>query len=766
RLVLSAGVLGGLASAPMLHSPGTVDFDGVDDLLQFADQPEFNTNQYTIALWFNAADAAAGTQTLIARGEDWAHDKAQWVVELNDKESRGKVQLWYEDANDRDHYFATETSIEGDQWYHLAVTRSDAGEVTMYLDAEVELQATDPVKPASVETPVTVGARRNSPNKVQDYFDGALHEVAVFDSVLSAEAIDELMEQTRPEDCWVSDRIEISEIGSDVDIAMHDDGSFVATWMQIVDESEEIFARRFDAQGNPRGERIAVNLTTMDGQLDPAVAARPDGGFVVVWASQLPDSEAIYARLFDADGVPIGGELFVGLHDAAYYGRPDVSVDGLGNFVVVWNGRRNDEGVLVRRFDSDGAPLSEAVEVSSPLPSYGWSQVAMNEDGWFVVTSPHGEWWSTTTLMTFDPNGEMVSSRELESYQSPSLALNDDGLLVVSWVGSYPEQPIGDRFALYAQVYSVLGHEVGPQVMVSPGKAGNLDWGIYESDVAINDESFVVTWKDYDFGEDNSHGEGVYSARFDLEGNPLGEELELGIYAREEYELAPAVAMNENDAYVVAWQRRWSDGVFAKTVHCPPIDTTGLPDPLLSIEQRHEFDGVDDYLTVEQENLNINEYTVGFWFKADDPGDGEQTLIARGEDANDKAQWIVRINTNENPGKLELWYEDANDRDAVFAGTTTIPGGQWTYATVTRSADGQVQIFLNGALELSASSLVMPVSTETPVLIGARMNAPNKIQEYFDGSIDNITVYDEVLSAYQINHLMASTAHDQQPQAG
>jgi len=760
RLVLSGGALGAFAVEPLLHSPGTARFDGIDDLIQVADQPELNTNEFTIALWFNAADAAAGTQSLVARGEDWAHDRAQWVVELNDAANPGKVQLWYEEANDADHYFATESTIESDQWYHLAVTRSGDGRVEIYLDGRQELDRVDAGQPASVNTPVLLGARRNQPGLVQDYFDGSLHEVTVFGEVLSSEAIDALMEQTRPQDCSISDRIDISEIGSDVDVAMYDDGSFVATWMQIVDESEEIFARRFDAHGNSMGERIAVNLTTVGRQQDAAVATRPDGGFVVVWASEIAGSEAIYARLFNAHGVPISGELPVGIHPDAYGGHPNVSVDGQGNFVVVFNGHWNGEGVLARRFGGDGVPLSEVFEVDAGArSSYGWPQVAMNDDGWFIATSPQGE-WGTTTLVTFAPDGKKVSDSELDSYYGASLAVNDDGLFVVSWVGSYAEQPIGDPFALFAQVYSLLGHQVGPQVLVTPGKAGGRDWNIYDSDVTMDDESFMVTWRDYDFDETSYSGNGIYASRFDLEGNPLGSEMEIGVFGDDER--LPAVAGGADGDYVIAWQQQWGNGVFAKTVHCPTTETTELPDPLLSIEQLHEFDGVDDYLSIEQANLNINQYTIGFWFKADDPGDGEQTLIARGEDANDKAQWIVRLNSDENPGKLDLWYENSNDRDAVFAGTTTIPGGQWTYATVTRSADGQVQIFLNGALELSSISSIVPVSTETPVLIGARHNAPNKIQDFFDGSIDNVTVFDEVLSAYQINHLMASTTHEQQ----
>ncbi|MGB2821628.1 MAG: LamG-like jellyroll fold domain-containing protein, partial [Phycisphaerae bacterium] len=236
---------------PVLHVEGQRQFDGHGDYLEFDDRPELNVTEYTVALWFRADAPSDGTQALIARGEDWAHDKAQWVVELNDGQARGKVQLWYEEANDRDHYFAAQTTIEAGRWYHFAVTRSGAGEVTVYLDGEVELQRTDPAAPASVETPVTVGARRNTPGRTQDYFDGTMHEVHVYDAVLDAEAIQQLLDGTRP-GCWSSGEITVSPEGLYADVATNGDGSFVVTWQQGGTDAG-VYVRRFDAAGEALG---------------------------------------------------------------------------------------------------------------------------------------------------------------------------------------------------------------------------------------------------------------------------------------------------------------------------------------------------------------------------------------------------------------------------------------------------------------------------------------------------------------------------------
>ena len=739
----------------VLHVPGPHDFDGEADVLEFEDRPALDITEYTVALWFQADDPTGGAQTLIARGEDWAHDKAQWVVELNDRVHPGKLQLWYEQANDRDHYFPTSTTIEPGQWYHVAVTRSGAGEVTVYLNGEVELRTTDPVAPASVETPVTVGARRNSPGRMQDYFDGTMHEVHVYRGVLDDQAIQDLLEETRPE-CWSSDPIPVSDAGLWPDVAMHGDGGFVVAWSEPDVDSEGIFAQRYRADGTALGGRIAVNATTAGAQQDAAVAARPDGGFVVVWASEQAGTQAILARLFDAHGTPIGGELPVGEHGDSSWGRPDVSVDGQGGFVVVWNGYWNADGVLARRFDRHGTPLSPPFQVDTEAhTSYGWPQVAVNEGGWFVVASPRGE-WITTTLVTCDPGGELVSTSELDSHYRPGLAIDDDGLFVVSWIGDYPDQPGGDLYALYAQLYSVAGTEVGPRVMVTPGKAGGLDWNIYDCDVAMDDGSFVVVWKDYEYDPAGYHGNGIYAARYDMEGNLLGEEIVVGELGVQEYN--PAVAAGDDGRFAAAWQVRWGDGIVARAFRCSP-PAVEPPGELLHLAGELAFEGgEDDYLTVDEPALNTNVYTLALWLKADDPAGGTQSLLARGEDwSGDKAQWVVELNDPANPGKLQLWYEGADDRDAVFATAGDIQAGDWYHFAATRSADGQVNIYLNGVLERSTTSSIVPASIDAPVLVGARTNTPHAVQDFYDGALAEVFVYDRPLSAYEVNSLLLAT---------
>ena len=735
------------AAAPVLHVAGDHEFNGTDEFLEFADAPALNVNEYSLAMWFRSDAPDDGTQSLLARGEDWARDKAQWVIELNDARNRGKVQLWYEADNDADHYFAAETNIEAGTWYHLAVTRSSAGEVTVYLDGQAELQVTQADAPASVETPVTLGARRNSPHQVQDYFDGTIREALVYDTVLDASEIIAVMDQTAPEGCWSSDQIDVSLEGQNADVAMNADGSFVVVW-QADDTGAGIYARQFDASGDAAGDAI---LVIADGAHQyPAVTATPAGGFVVVWedtaASGGPD---VLARRFDASGDPLGGAFVVDSTTAGDQMRPDVASDAEGNFAVVWGG----DDVLVQRFDSGGVRVGPEIIVNTEeQENRGDPEIAMSAGGDFVVSYKLAEWVGSQWV-TYDPEGHRVASAQVESTYETGLAINDEGFFVFSSI----EYDTG----LLAQVYTHAGVAVGDRVLVTPGKHGGLDWLIYDSDVKMDDESFLITWRDYDFpAEGFGHGDGIYAARFTLQGDRIGAEIAVDSYETP-WEHAPSAGMGDDGRFVIVWQQGWGDGVFARAFQCEPAGPSGPSDPLLHLPDRIEFDGQDDYLSIDDPALNISSYSIAFWFQADDPSGSIQSLVSRGEDfAGDKAQWIVQLNAEESPGKMQLWYEDSGDRDSIFATSSDIVSDNWYHFAVTRSPGGEVRIYLDGALELVQTDSHNPASIDSAVYIGARGNSGGRIQEFFDGRMEEVAVFGEVLSASELNQLRMDTAPD------
>src|SRR6185369_11661846 len=96
-------------------------------------------------------------------------------------------------------------------------------------------------------------------------------------------------------------------------VAMQPDGGFTLVWadsygdrtLEVRDQDQPgVVASRIDNRGEAFSLPFSVNSTVIDVQSEPAVAAAPDGGFVVVWTSGNKSLPAVAAAP-DGHGVAV-----------------------------------------------------------------------------------------------------------------------------------------------------------------------------------------------------------------------------------------------------------------------------------------------------------------------------------------------------------------------------------------------------------------------------------------------------------------------------
>jgi hypothetical protein len=82
------------------------------------------------------------------------------------------------------------------------------------------------------------------------------------------------------------------------------DGGYVVAWFEIGTTARDgLFARRFAADGTPKGPETRVNLITTSPH-SPVVVAMADGGFMITWSGVGVDGvRANYGRVFPASGL-------------------------------------------------------------------------------------------------------------------------------------------------------------------------------------------------------------------------------------------------------------------------------------------------------------------------------------------------------------------------------------------------------------------------------------------------------------------------------
>lgn len=137
-------------------------------------------------------------------------------------------------------------------------------------------------------------------------------------------------------------------------VAVDADGDFVVAWSGIGDgDGWGIFAQHFDAAGVPQGTEFQVNTVTAGTQLYPSIAMASDGDFVVTWSKyhDTRRSSGVFARRYDANGEPQGEEIRVSSDHHSGHLAP-AAMDADGDFAVTWSPIYI--GVFARRFQGEG----------------------------------------------------------------------------------------------------------------------------------------------------------------------------------------------------------------------------------------------------------------------------------------------------------------------------------------------------------------------------------------------------------------------------
>jgi len=309
------------------------------------------------------------------------------------------------------------------------------------------------------------------------------------------------------------------------DVGMDASGNFVVVWGSYqYGPASDVYARRYDSNGNALGLNFLVNTYTTDRQSYPAVAAAPTGEFIVSWSSFHQTAGSIidvYAQRYDASGNPAGGEFLVNTYTTSYQYGPAIAASASGNFVVIWTSYLQDgdkSGVYGKVFDADGSPVS----------------------------------------------GEFQVNQYTFGYQSHArVAYGGNGDFVVAW----QSRQDGDDYGVMARRFGPDGTPRGDEFLVNQTTTNAQTEPAVAADAAGR---FVVTWDNY--GQFDS-GQDVFARRFGPDGTPRGDEFQVNTYTSNVQD-APRVAMDARGDFVVTWQSDLQDG-FGAGVAAVRFDRAG-----------------------------------------------------------------------------------------------------------------------------------------------------------------------------------------------
>jgi len=171
-----------------------------------------------------------------------------------------------------------------------------------------------------------------------------------------------------------------------------------------------------------------------------------------------------------------------------------------------------------------------------------------------------------------------------------------------------------------------------------------------------------------------------------------------------------------------------------------------------------EFNGIDQRVNCGDDiSLYItNKISLSAWFKTEDVTSGQRYLCGKYENplADNKELGYCLVNDG---NKIEFWVGRQESGPKKANGTTVLSASTWYHAVGTYDATtGIGQIYLNSVLDGSGSWSIAPiVSSSNGFYIGCYLN-DNIEEDFFNGKIDEISLYNDVLSLSEIQEIWNS----------
>jgi Peptidase M10 serralysin C terminal len=312
------------------------------------------------------------------------------------------------------------------------------------------------------------------------------------------------------------------------------DGGYAVAWEtaqggSLLDQTD-VYTRTFDADGTPRGDSIKVHSFSREDQHSASVSATENGGYTITWSSYGgPDVDVwndVFLRRFDAEGKPLGAGKQVNTFTELDQYSSQATTLSNGNVLVIWDSEHggNDypsyatDGVRARIYTQAGKALTREFMVVGENDGFDGVTdigVAALADGRFVIS------WFESSIdadnnVFFEVRGQifgndgakqggsfLVDISDNHVPRHTTIATLDDGSFVIAW----------DQFArnsegldeVFARVYDADGKARGATFRVNPPSGDTsqefpdiqaLDGGgfmvVYQSDYADGDDEAVA----------------------------------------------------------------------------------------------------------------------------------------------------------------------------------------------------------------------------------------------------------------------------------
>jgi hypothetical protein len=299
------------------------------------------------------------------------------------------------------------------------------------------------------------------------------------------------------------------------DVAVDGAGRFAVVWQDGLEFSGgdvRVFGEGFGASGGRQGPAVRLSPMEGDQQVSPQVAMLEDGSFVAAWVEDRLPHGAIKAARFSADGSPLGPEMEMkaggdSSNRAKVASFPGGFAVGWSEFTECSGGRPPGFVSDIARFDAEGRRTGRIYYVgtsrcSSPDATVLLDLVGSRAGALALFVSDH------EFIQRFSPSGAPVGGRtplpvhpcdESHCTGAETVSMDNAGRFAVIW-----EVIDSGSFSLAAQLFNPRGKPLTGLVPVSELPAGSLIEPVAAA--LADDGTLAVVWRREQSGDPQRNG--------------------------------------------------------------------------------------------------------------------------------------------------------------------------------------------------------------------------------------------------------------------
>lgn len=180
--------------------------------------------------------------------------------------------------------------------------------------------------------------------------------------------------------------------------------------------------------------------------------------------------------------------------------------------------------------------------------------------------------------------------------------------------------------------------------------------------------------------------------------------------------------------------------------------TTLTTDRFGNSDKAYSFGGEGDY--IEGTNISIfnSSYSVSVWVNVPSVSGVKKRIIGKGYAPDlETHNWSVSVEAS---GNVSFFWEDDQDvNNSIFSNTKLDEGTYYHITAVMDIGQSEYRLYINDVLEATGEITKLPVENGNNLLIGIRQDEDLSFDVPFAGQIDDIRIYNRVLSKEEIQIL-------------